>query len=309
MLAQRKISVRILAIVLCLFVSGCSSKAIIESGFQPSVDSVVDATEEATPTAAVMEFANKERYSQSSVDICPMMKQQAAEVFGTEFTLENNAPFTDIVSGETGEACRMTSNINADKYQNVSEIIQVLIESLGLGWTEQINYQADGPNASSTAMTRDWTIMIFSVGNKLSEIVDCSSDQPATECVELGDPQDYLIQIEIAEYHPEFTLDGHWVDNSTGFVLDLYQNWKAVYGQHLIVAQNGNKIDSMEASINGQLEGRTVSVDFQSSFSKTAGQAEITYQDDGSILWKIITPPDGEYYLPEEAVLTRNALQ
>ncbi|MDP3720864.1 MAG: hypothetical protein Q8R09_00265, partial [Anaerolineaceae bacterium] len=87
----------------------------------------------------------------------------------------------------------------------------------------------------------------------------------------------------------------------------LYQNWKQVYGQHVVVVQDGSKIDSLEASINGWLKGKVATVQFQSSFTDQPGTAEITYIDVNTIQWKIITAPAGEFYLPLEATLSRTA--
>jgi len=44
---------------------------------------------------------------------------------------------------------------------------------------------------------------------------------------------------------------------------------------------------------------------FQSSFASDLGTAQITYVDTNIIHWQITTPPNGEYYLPAEATLTR----
>ncbi len=72
-----------------------------------------------------------------------------------------------------------------------------------------------------------------------------------------------------------------------------------------MVAQGGNKIDALETSLNGTLQGQVAMVEFQSSFTTDIGTAQITYLDANTIQWKIIDPPEGEYYLPMEATLTR----
>jgi len=150
-------------------------------------------------------------------------------------------------------------------------------------------------------------LMLIKASWKPAMGVVCPADQPISACGLSAEQKDYSIEIDVAQYMADFSLDGHWVDEATGFTLDLYQDWKQIYGQHTVVAQNGNKIDSMEASINGMLKGKVANVTFQSSFTDLPGTAEITYVDVETIQWKIISAPPGEYYLPAEATLKRTA--
>ena len=84
------------------------------------------------------------------------------------------------------------------------------------------------------------------------------------------------------------------------------QEWKNVFGHHLIAAQGGNKIDTLDTTtITGTLQGNVATVQFQSSFASDLGTAQITYVDTNTIHWQITTPPNGEHYLPAEATLAR----
>ena len=76
---------------------------------------------------------------------------------------------------------------------------------------------------------------------------------------------------------------------------------------HVAVAQQGNKSDSLDESIKGSIQGSTATVQFQSSFTPNPGTAQITFVDANTISWKVTTPPDGEYYLPNEATLTKKS--
>jgi hypothetical protein len=100
---------------------------------------------------------------------------------------------------------------------------------------------------------------------------------------------------------------GHWEDPSFAFSLDLTQNGEQVLGTHVVVAQGGNKIDSLDNSIEGIVRGNKAAVNFQSSFAADKGTAEISQIDTNTIFWKLITPPSGEYYLPAEATLIKKA--
>lgn len=109
---------------------------------------------------------------------------------------------------------------------------------------------------------------------------------------------------------PSQTVDfsGHWEDPGSGFTLDLSQSEGQIQGMHVVVAQGGNKIDSLDASIKGEIKGSKAVVTFQSSFAADAGTAEISVIDENTIFWKIITTPNGEYYLPPQATLVKKAV-
>jgi hypothetical protein len=98
---------------------------------------------------------------------------------------------------------------------------------------------------------------------------------------------------------------GHWEDVSSSFSLDLSQNGEQLQGSHQVVAQQGNKIDALENSIQGNINGHLAEIKFQSSFSTEGGAAQITLIDQDTIFWKLTTPPAGEYYLPAEATLIK----
>ncbi len=106
---------------------------------------------------------------------------------------------------------------------------------------------------------------------------------------------------------PTATIDftGHWEDASAAFSLDLSQNGQHVQGSHVVVAQQGNKIDSLDKSIEGTIQGNTAVIHFQSSFTANSGAAQITFIDKNTISWKVTNPPEGEYYLPPEAKLVK----
>ena len=148
-------------------------------------------------------------------------------------------------------------------------------------------------------------LMLISAGWEPIMGVTCPKDQPISACNLTPEQKAYTVRINLAQYHATFSLDGHWEDASQNFSLDLKQNWKTLYGHHTTVAQNGNKIDTLDVSIDGNLQGKVATVKFKSSFTDSTGTAEITYVDVNTIHWKIITPPDGEFYFPAEATLTR----
>jgi len=109
--------------------------------------------------------------------------------------------------------------------------------------------------------------------------------------------------------HPPTTatidFTGHWEDASSNFSLDLSQAGEHLQGSHVVVAQQGNRIDSMDNSIEGSIQGNIAVIHFQSSYTTNTGVAQITFIDKNTISWKVTNPPDGEYYLPNEATLVK----
>ena len=104
---------------------------------------------------------------------------------------------------------------------------------------------------------------------------------------------------------PTIDFSGHWEDVSSAFSLDLSQDGEQLQGNHTVVAQQGNKIDSLDKSIEGSIQGNTAVINFQSSFATNSGVAQIVFIDQNTIFWKVTNPPDGEYYLPNEATLVK----
>jgi len=109
--------------------------------------------------------------------------------------------------------------------------------------------------------------------------------------------------------NPSVPVDftGNWYDSASLFSLDLSQTGDQLQGTHGVVAQNGNKIDSLDNSIKGSIQADKATIIFQSSFASDTGTAQITFIDANTIYWKIITPPSGEYYLPVQATLIKKS--
>jgi len=255
--------------------------------------------------AKVIDPALGMMYDLLDLSVCQSIQQAAAEALGVDFSIEGRAPFLDEVAGEAGQGCRLSARGNGTIFADPQSVVRGLVGSAGLGWTEQPAYQADGPTGSSTALARDMGLMIITANWVPDMGVVCPADQPISDCSLTPEQKITTVQINIAQYRADFSLDGNWKDADGNFTLDLYQDWKNIYGHHSVVAQNGAKIDALDVSIDGSLQGKVATVQFKSSFTDGVGTAQITYMDVNTITWKIIIPPDGEFYLPIEATLTR----
>jgi len=236
--------------------------------------------------------------------MCQTIQDMAQQALGVNFTMEAQAPFLDPISSEAGQGCRLTATGTGKQFTSPSAAVEALVSQSG--FTEQPNYQADGPTGSATAAVRDMALMLISANWSPEASVQCPADKPISDCALTPEQKIYTIQIDTAIFPANFTLTGHWEDATTGLSLDLSQEWKNVFGHHLIATQGGNKIDTLDATtITGTLQGNVATVQFQSSFASDLGTAQITYVDVNTIHWQITTPPNGEYYLPAETTLTR----
>ncbi len=249
--------------------------------------------------------ASADVYEPLDASVCQALQETASQALDVEFTLQNPAPFQDEIAGEAGQGCRLTAGGDGSQFSGPDAVVKALVNSIGQGWDEQIDYEAGGPTGEATGLVRDMGLMLISAEWSPAQGVECPSDQPIASCTLTPEQEIYTIQVNVAQYKADFSLDGHWEDAVTGFSLDLTQEWKNISGGHTMVAQNGAKIDSLEDSIQGKINGKVADVTFKSSFSNSTGEAEITSVDANTITWKILTPPDGEYYLPAEATLTR----
>ncbi len=256
--------------------------------------------------AAKIDPALGDRYEPLDPAICQMIQESAAQAMGIEFYRDDLAPFLDTIAGEAGKGCRIFATADGSQIADPWTGLTALMTSAGAGWTEQNGYQAAGPTGFAAAMTRDMGLMLMQAGWQPAMGVECPKDQPISACPLTPEQKVYSITIDAAQYRADFSLDGHWEDAAQNFSLDLYQDWKNIWGKHIVVAQGGAKIDTRDISISGLLQGQVVNLQFKSGFSENVGQAQITYIDVNTIQWKIITPPEGEYYLPAEATLVRN---
>lgn len=110
---------------------------------------------------------------------------------------------------------------------------------------------------------------------------------------------------EIADFQ------GSWSDESGRelfFSLELFQDGTILTGYHCGTTQNASRVDcSMEGedlTIAGTVTGQTANVKFTSAYSGQIGMAKLTREGD-TLVWEITAFPNGEYYLPDNATLTR----
>ena len=108
----------------------------------------------------------------------------------------------------------------------------------------------------------------------------------------------------------DFSGKWHAETATASFDLNLTQIKGRVSGSHCAVQMGGQKIDCAikdnDVTITGNANNSaSVKLAFISQFSQNKGTATITKMNDSTILWRILTKPKGEYYLPNQMVLTK----
>jgi hypothetical protein len=108
----------------------------------------------------------------------------------------------------------------------------------------------------------------------------------------------------------DFSGKWHAETATASFDLNLTQIKGRVSGSHCAVQIGGQKIDCAikdnDVTITGNANNSaSVKLAFISQFSQNKGTATITKMNDSTILWRILTKPKGEYYLPNQMVLTK----
>ncbi|MCJ7531617.1 MAG: hypothetical protein MUO64_11380, partial [Anaerolineales bacterium] len=83
-------------------------------------------------------------YGPVSLEVCQILQELATQAVSLTFSLEANAPFTDPLSGETGQGCTLTAMTTGLFFSDPSSVTGTLVNGM-LGWTEQTAYQASGP--------------------------------------------------------------------------------------------------------------------------------------------------------------------
>jgi len=154
----------------------------------PAVGSTSPQTNEPTPGG---------KYVPVTLAICQMLQEMATQAIPATFTLEASAPFTDPLTGETGQGCILTAKGTGRDFPDPGQVTAKLVSAF-LGFTEQTAYQASGPTGAATAMTRDMGLVLIRAEWVPAPEVQCPSDQPISACDLKPEQKLYTIQIQAA---------------------------------------------------------------------------------------------------------------
>jgi hypothetical protein len=136
-------------------------------------------------------------YVPVTLSICQTIQEIATQAISTNFTLEASVPFSDPITGETGQSCNLTATGNGNNFSNPAQVMTQLVSGLG-GFTENTAYQAGGPTGIATAVTRDMAVVLISVKWEPAPGVQCPSDQPISSCSLTPEQKLYTIKLQAA---------------------------------------------------------------------------------------------------------------
>ncbi len=103
---------------------------------------------------------------------------------------------------------------------------------------------------------------------------------------------------------------GHWSYRGDGasFSLMLEQKGTSVTGKHISTMLDGQRIDAAlgdEVTIQGTIRDGELIVSVLSSYDGGKGKAHLSFVGQDSIYFEFVTPPSGEYWIPDKIVLTK----
>lgn len=137
-------------------------------------------------------------YVPISAEVCGILQETAANTVALAFSMEPSGNFMDPITGESGKGCILTAMATGMKFSDPASVRATLVESFS-GWTEQTNYQADGPTGSTTAMKRDMGLLLITVDWLPSPDANCPADQPISACNLAPEQKLYTVQISAAQ--------------------------------------------------------------------------------------------------------------
>lgn len=170
----------------------------VASMYQQSVNYTLRVSIPAAPQTSNPSPAVGGSYGPVSLTVCQILQESASQSLATTFTLEETTPFTDPISGETGQGCTLTATGTGVDFSSPGEVTDKLVGGFP-GWTEQTAYQADGPTGSATAMTRDMGLLLIHADWAPAPEVQCPADQPISACDLQPEQKRYTIQIQAAQ--------------------------------------------------------------------------------------------------------------
>ena len=114
----------------------------------------------------------------------------------------------------------------------------------------------------------------------------------------------------------ENAFDGSWsfISNEgtpyeSSFGLDLKQQNDKLSGSYCAVGQGGAKSDCGDpndtTSVTGTIIGNTATVKLYDDYAKLVLNAKILLKQ-GKLEWRLINPPQAEYYVPDNATLVKD---
>jgi hypothetical protein len=146
----------------------------------------------------------EEVYEPVAKEVCAILQEDAAAALkkttktAVKFTLEAITPFTDPITGETGQGCTLKTTGTGVTFKTPAAVVNALLKGF-VGFTENPDYRASGPAGESAAMTRDMALMLISVEWTPAPEAKCPQDKPISACKLTPKQKLYTIRIQTAQ--------------------------------------------------------------------------------------------------------------
>lgn len=148
------------------------------------------------PTAAPT--ASTVGYQPIAADACAALRKTIADTLKTEATAAT-APFTDMLSGTSGEGCTITAGGNGVQFGSMMDTATALQHALeAQGWAADVAYAADGPTGTAFGLRQGTQLVLVAVNWQPAADANCPADQPISACELTPEQQLYAITVQAA---------------------------------------------------------------------------------------------------------------
>lgn len=173
----------LLVLVSALLLAACTGQTVTE----PDVNETAGETTTVTQPVPVDD------------ETCAAVETAVASAFGVEATTQTE-PFSDYVSGLSGEGCQVVAEgtgIEFGNFLDAADQLRAALESMG--WTEDEAYLADGPTGTGFGYRLGDRLALVNVGWEPGPAVQCPADQPISACEVPPDQQIYTVTVNLAQ--------------------------------------------------------------------------------------------------------------
>ena len=130
---------------------------------------------------------------------CSELLAVMSDTIGVE-AVSREAAFQDYMTGRLGTGCQMTAIGTGLDFESFPSVADALIRMLVTrGWVEDLQYRADGPTGTATALRQENSLCLLQAGWAPSPDADCLADAPIGECDLTPEQRLYTIDLFCAQ--------------------------------------------------------------------------------------------------------------
>jgi len=130
---------------------------------------------------------------------CSDLRTAVSRTLGVE-AVSREAAFQDYVTGQMGTGCQITAIGTGLDFESFPSVADTLISMLGsMGWVEDLQYRADGPMGTATALRLENRLCLLQAGWAPSPDAHCPADAPVGECDLTPEQRLYTIDLFCAQ--------------------------------------------------------------------------------------------------------------